>query len=547
MTSGSAALTIGVALSVVLAALLIGVVVAARRSQHSPADFYVAGRTIGPWQNALAVFSGFILLSTMVTMTGHIALNGFDAFIFAAGFPMSFLFATLIYSAALRNVNGYTIGDVFALRFGERTARRASLLITLLMYATYTIVMMNAVGIVATLMLGIDSHVGQAVVVAAAGLLATLFVLVGGMLGLTRVLVIKAILVIGILGGLTAVVLIKYRLNLLHLMDDAQANASPHPGGYALLDPGREFGEGSPIIHLSKLFAVLVGHAGLPYMFMRHFTTPSGQDARKSVGWAGMMFVPFYLCTAVLGLGAVALIGGKNIGLTPPARDITMTRLADALGGPWVVGLLGAICLLLVTGVLSALLISAVTSATRDIRALRAARPDPAAELHAARRNTVILGITAVVVSVALLFLPTHSLIPITVDLGGIVLPAVVYSLFWKRFNTAGLRWTIFGGFGATGIMFLFSSLFTGSPVAIFSSIDIHVIDIDPALVTVPLAFLLGYLGTVSSRERNDAGFAQLQVRALTGADVSARRAPSIRSAPVSEPVQPGQTPTDAR
>ncbi len=538
---------IGFIISIVLVVLLLGVVVTARRGQSSPTDFYLAGRRIGVGQNALALFAGFILLSTMVTMTGHIALNGFDAFIFAAGFPLSWLIALLVFSSPLRNVGGHTIGDVFALRTGERSARIASLVITLLCYTMYTIVMMNAVGIAAGVMFGVSPGTGVAVVVAVAGLLATLFVFIGGMLGTTRLLVVKAVLVIGLLAVLTIAVLARYRLNLFQLLDDAQANASPHPGGYSLLEPGREFSEGSPVIHLSKLFAVLVGHAGLPYMFMRHFTASSGQDARRSAGWAGMMFVPFYLCTAVLGLAAVALVGGRNIGLTPPTRDITMPKLADHLGGPWGVGALGAITLLIVTGVLAALLISAVTSVTRDLRAVRQVQPDPAAELRAARRNTVVIGIAAVVVSVALLPVGTHALIPITVDLGGVVLPAILYSLFWRRFNTAGLQWTVFGGIAVTGIVFLFSGLFSGTPVALFPGFDIHFIDFDPALVTVPLTFLLGYLGTISSRERNDAGFAELQVRAFTGADVSARQDRPAGLDRAGEPTRASQTPSEAR
>ncbi|MFI7702190.1 cation acetate symporter [Nonomuraea sp. NPDC049480] len=555
MTNGFAAPAIGVVISVALTLLLLGVMIAARRSQHSPADFYVAGRRIGAGQNALALFASFILLSTMVTMTGHIALNGFDAFLFAAGFTLSWLIALLIFASPLRNVGGQTIGDVFALRTGERSARTASLVVTLLLYATYTIVMMNAVGIVASVMFGVAPGTGQAVVVAAVGLLVTLFVLVGGMLGTTRLLAVKAVLVIGILAALTIVVLAKYRWNLGQLLGDAQAKALPHPGGYDLLGTGREFGEGSPIVHLSKLFAVIVGHAALPYLFMRHFTVTSGRDARRSTGWASMMFVPFYLCTAVLGLGAVALLGGQNIGMTPPTRDITLPRLADLLGGPWVAGLLGATAMLVVAGILAALLISAVTSVTRDFRAARRMPLDSAAELRAARRNTVIIGVAAVVVSVALLQVNTHSLIPITVDLGGVVLPAVIYSLFWKRFNTAGLRWTVYGGIAVTGILFLFSGLMSGTPVAMLSGVDFHVIDFDPALVAVPLTFLLGYLGTISSRERDSRGFAELQVRAFTGADVPARRDRTAGPAHADErpderadePARASQTPSRAR
>jgi len=317
-------MTFGVVLTVALVVLLLGAVIAARSGQRTPTDFYLAGRTIGVGQNALALFASFILLSTMFTMVGHVALNGFDAFLFSSAFAVSWLFAMMFYSSPLRNIGGYTIGDVFAIRAGERTARRASLLVTLLLYATYTIVMFNAIGIVCRVAFGAQSNTPQALVVVAAGLLAMAFVAIGGMKGVTRVLVIKAVVVIAVLGVMALAVLIKFRFNPSRMLADAQANALPEPHGFDLLGPGRQYGAsgGDRIVNMSKLFAVIFGHAGLPYMFMRHFTATSGRNARRAAGWAGLMFVPFYLCTAIVGFGAVAIIGGARIGPIPPVRDI---------------------------------------------------------------------------------------------------------------------------------------------------------------------------------------------------------------------------------
>ncbi len=49
--------------------------------------------------------------------------------------------------------------------------------------------------------------------------------------------------------------------------------------------------------------------------------------------------------------------------------------------------------------------------------------------------------------------------------------------------------------------------------------VDFHWFPLDnPGLVSIPLSFLLGYLGTVLTKERNDKKYAELDVRALTGA-----------------------------
>jgi cation/acetate symporter len=52
------------------------------------------------------------------------------------------------------------------------------------------------------------------------------------------------------------------------------------------------------------------------------------------------------------------------------------------------------------------------------------------------------------------------------------------------------------------------------------TSVDFHWFPLEnPGIVSIPLAFLLGWLGTVTSREQVDvAKFAEMEVRSLTGA-----------------------------
>ena len=52
------------------------------------------------------------------------------------------------------------------------------------------------------------------------------------------------------------------------------------------------------------------------------------------------------------------------------------------------------------------------------------------------------------------------------------------------------------------------------------TSIDFHWFPLDnPGIVSIPLAFLLGWLGTVTSKEPVDVDqFAEMEVRSLTGA-----------------------------
>lgn len=529
-----AAPAIAAAVAIALAVVVFALVRAARGGIRSPNDFLLADRKVGAGQNALAMVGSAILYSTVIIIAGHVALNGFDAILLLTAFTVATVVAVLIYASPIRNVGGHTMGDLFALRARERPARIASAIITLLIYAMFMVIALASIGMVTNRMFSTSSTPNTpliATVVAVVGLIAILWVYLGGMPGVTRLLVLKVSLMIGLVGVLTAVVMVKYKLNIVALLNDAEANAVPNPRG-DLLTTGRLFGEGAtvnsdqdPWVHLSKTFSIAFGAAAMPFLFMRIFVATSGRDARRAAGWASMITVGLWSCMITLGLGAVAILGGQNIGKIAAHRDITLPKLADNLGGEWAAGALGAIALLSVGAIFAVLLLNAVTSFAKDINAARGRRLEPAAELKEIRRNVLIIGIVSLVVGTAMVTQLTHIFIPTSIDLAGAcVLPAVVYSLFWRRFNTAGLLWTVYGGLAATLFMVVFSNGVSGDPTALFPDADFKFIDFEPGLVGVPLGFLLGFIGSVTSRERNDAAFAEMRVRSLTGAVIPARK-----------------------
>jgi cation/acetate symporter len=108
-------------------------------------------------------------------------------------------------------------------------------------------------------------------------------------------------------------------------------------------------------------------------------------------------------------------------------------------------------------------------------------------------------------------------------------LPTILYSLFWRRFNTRGALWSIYGGLGSAIILIAFSPVVsgkvdakTGASLSMITdtSIDFHWFPLDnPGIVSIPLAFALGWLGTITSKEQTNVDkFAEMEVRSLTGA-----------------------------
>ncbi len=108
-------------------------------------------------------------------------------------------------------------------------------------------------------------------------------------------------------------------------------------------------------------------------------------------------------------------------------------------------------------------------------------------------------------------------------------LPAIVYNMFWKRFNTRGAVWSIYGGLISSVGLVIFSPIVSGKGLdpatgknlsLLPTSIDISWFPLEnPGIVSIPLGFLLGYLGSVTSKEPDAVErYTELEVRALTGA-----------------------------
>jgi cation/acetate symporter len=99
-------------------------------------------------------------------------------------------------------------------------------------------------------------------------------------------------------------------------------------------------------------------------------------------------------------------------------------------------------------------------------------------------------------------------------------LPSLLYNLFWRRFNTRGATWSIYGGLiMCVGLVF-FSPVVSGSETAMFPSQDWQWFPLsNPGIISIPFGFLMGFIGSITSTDSEaESRHGELQVRALTGA-----------------------------
>ncbi|MFB8209878.1 MULTISPECIES: cation acetate symporter [unclassified Streptomyces] len=517
-----------ITLFAVFVAATLGITVWAGRQTRSASDFYAGGRQFTAFQNGLAVSGDYMSAASFLGIAGAIALFGYDGFLYSIGFLVAWLVALLLVAEPLRNSGRYTMGDVLAYRMRQRPVRTAAGVSTIVVSIFYLLAQMAGAGVLVSLLLGITSDAGKILIVALVGVLMIVYVTIGGMKGTTWVQMVKAVLLIAGAILMTLMVLWKFDFNVSDLLGTA-AEKSGH--GSAFLEPGLKYGATgtSKLDFLSLGIALVLGTAGLPHILIRFYTVPTAKAARKSVNWAIGIIGAFYLMTIALGFGAAALIGPDEIKAKNPAGNAAAPQLAEYLGGVGTTG--GAVLLAVISAVAFATILAVVAGLTlassssfaHDIYAnvIRKGKATEKEEMKAARWATVFIGAAAIVLGAFARDMNVAGLVALAFAVAASAnLPTLLYSLFWKRFTTQGALWSIYGGLASSVILVLFSPVVSGNDkTSMFKGVDFAWFPLEnPGLISIPLGFLLGWIGSLLSKEEPDKGkYAELEVKSLTG------------------------------
>jgi cation/acetate symporter len=344
-----------------------------------------------------------------------------------------------------------------------------------------------------------------------------------------------------------------------------------------LIDPFKTMISKLDLISLGM--ALVLGTAGLPHILIRFYTVPTSKDARKSVNWAIGNIGAFYLMTIALGFGAAALLSRtnlfrgykvdvtgclmdakgaaiadgsavcttlENVGklsadakkmLVPvdPSGNVAAPQLAEFLGGgagttggAIMLAVIGAIAFATILAVVAGLTLASSSSFAHDLYAnvIKRGNVTPEKEVRVAKMSAIVIGLIAIVLAIGAQGLNVAFLVAIAFAIAASGnLPAVLYSLFWKKFNTRGAVWAIYGGLATALILLVFSPNVSGAETSLLKLSEVgfrfdYFPLANPGIVSIPFGFLFGWLGTITSSERNTQKYAELEVRSLTGAAI---------------------------
>ena len=203
----------------------------------------------------------------------------------------------------------------------------------------------------------------------------------------------------------------------------------------------------------------------------------------------------------------------------PDAMLVTVLLWALLVGASAALAMLsGRFVLILFAG----LTITASASFAHDIYAsvLKSHKVTEAEQVKVSRITAVVLGVFAIGLGILANGQNVAFLVALAFAVAASAnLPTIVYSLYWKRFNTRGALWSMYGVLISCIVLIVFSPAVSGSKTAMIPGADFAWFPLaNPGIVSIPLAFALGIIGTLTSKDTGDPAVnAEMEVRSLTG------------------------------
>ncbi len=456
------------AITLTMFAFIIGitlaVVIRAASKNKTAADFYAAGGGITGAQNGWAIAGDYMSAASFLGISGMISLYGYDGFMYSVGWLVAYITVLLIVAEPCRNAGKYTMGDILSFRTDPKPVRAVAAIATVSVTTFYLTAQMVGAGKLMALLVGVPYRTA----IVGVGILMVGYVVFGGMTATTWVQIIKAGLLMSGAFLLSTLVMAKAGFNPLRffemivnspdiqdhvtkmLLKDGKTGADLLTGvdaGQRFLEPGLYLK--NPLDQISLGMALVFGTAGMPHILMRFFTVPTAQAARKSVIIAMWIIGMFYVLTTLLGFGAAIHVTPQGITQVDAGGNMATLLLAQQLGadispvlGDIFLAFLCSVAFATILAVVSGLVLAASAAIAHDIyvNVIKDGHADQHEQVMAARITSLVVGIVGIIIGIAAEKQNVAHLVALAFAVASSGnLPVVVLSLFWKKFNTAGV------------------------------------------------------------------------------------------------------------
>ncbi|MFK9089866.1 cation acetate symporter [Bacillus salipaludis] len=489
----------------------------ASKKTKNASEFYTAGGGLTGWQNGLAIAGDYMSAASFLGIAGAVALTGFDGFFYSIGFLVAYLVVLYLVAEPLRNLGKYTFADMIAARFNAKKIRGFAAMNTVTISIFYMIAQLVGAGALIKLLLGLSYTTSVLIV----GVLMTVYVIFGGMHATSWVQIIKAVLLMGGTFIISMIVFAKFNWSITDMFDQMK-NATPLKESF--LNPGVKYK--IPLDTISLNMGLVLGTAGLPHILVRFFTVKDAKTARSSVVYATWVIGIFYVMTIFLGFGAAAFVGNSEIVAANPAGNMAAPLLAKAIGGNMLFAFISAVAFATILAVVAGLVLTAASAFAHDFynEILRKGKATEKQQVSMARWAAIGVSVISIILALGAQTLNVAFLVSLAFAVAASAnLPVIIYTIYWKKFNTTGAIWAmVVGLISAIGLVLIspnvFSpevgkAIFVGNPIFPYTT---------PGIVSIPLGFLAGYLGTIFSSQKADVKkFEEVLVKSNTGIGIN--------------------------
>ena len=525
------------------------------RVARSTSDFLVASRTVGRTANAGAISGEYLSAASFLGIAGLILRDGVDALWYPVGFTVGYLALVLFVAAPMRRSGAYAVPDFAEARLRSHTLRKVCTVFVVLIGWLYLLPQLQGAGLTLAVVTGLPGWIGMV----ASTVVVVATVVFGGMRSITFVqafqywLKFTALTIPAVIAAIffvsddrtfervappqfpdRTVVDVRTDVTLQvgntvvftatgsvdgRVYDQGQVrwDRGEHvvregaqlefPGGAPVpvvtgapvndsdwLGPFAADDEGGLLGTYSLIIALFLGTLGLPHVLVRFYTNPDGRAARRTAVVVLGMLAVFYVVVTML--GALSRLYNSHL-LVTGATDATVLLLPQAvLGSGWAGALMAAVvaagawAAFLSTS--SGLIVSIAGVLSTDVLGSGRMRDFRLAAVLAAAAP---LGLTFAVTrldfaeAVALVFAVAASTF----------CPLLVLGIWWRGLTDRGaIAGVLAGGTLSVGaVAVALTGLLAEAPFAVLL--------LRPAIVTVPVAFLVMIVTSKLSAKRNPA------------------------------------------
>ncbi|MBF0531452.1 MAG: cation acetate symporter, partial [Deltaproteobacteria bacterium] len=444
--------------------ITLGIVYWAAKRTSTTRDYYIAAGIVTGTQNGWALAGDFMSAASFLGVAGLVALFGYDGMMYAIGTSFAYVTVLLVVAEPCRNVGRFTVGDILSFRASPKPVRATMAFAAVLLSIMYLVVQMVGGGKLMELLLGIP----YTWAVIGVGVLMTVYVVFGGMIATTWVQIIKAGLLLS--GAIILFLLMasKFGFNPLRLFSEVSTSKNiqawvqvnllkeitAQPGfeyGQRFLEPGLLLKDAWDQVSLGIAF--LLGTAGMPHILMRFFTVPDARAARKSVVIAMVIISTFFIMITMIGLAAAVIVSPQAIFSVDRGGNMANLLLAQLLGaeispifGDVLLGFLCAVAFATILAVVSGLVLASSGAIAHDIwvSIVRNGKATQHEQVTAARITALLVAIVAIIIAVVSETVNVAHLATLAFAIASSgVVPAVVFSLFWRKMSTTSICATL--------------------------------------------------------------------------------------------------------